>query len=307
MTVSLVIETWNGADRLAHLLAALASQLAAPAADVVDVIVTHAGIAADVRLSLERLLGRTITWIDLPPEASYYEHKNAGFAATAGDVIAFIDGDCEPGPAWLESLVAPIRDGGEQVVAGATSYPGVLGRVANQIDFPYFDRAHARRCSIEDAPHAVRNFFANNVAFARDVFAARRYPAITPMFHGQCQVLALQLLADGIPIRFAPAARVIHAWPDGVRELLAVRLLRGADTVSLLPYVLATYAPRTVSPVRRLGSLPSLAIFAARAAAATWTALRRGPVVRGLGFVACATVLDALGAVAAPAVYRYVA
>lgn len=307
MTISVVIETWNGADRLAHLLAALSSQIAAPAADVVDVVVTHAGIAVDERASLDRLLGRAITWLELAPEAGYYEHKNRGFAASTGDIVAFIDGDCDPAPTWLDSLVAPIRDDGERVVAGATSYPGSLGRLANQIDFPYFDREHARRRAIEDAPQFVRNFFANNVAFARDEFAARLYPAITPMFHGQCQVLALQLLADGIPIRFAPGARVTHAWPDGLRELVTVRLLRGADTVALLPYVLATYAPHRAASVGRLGSLPSLAIFAARAAAATWTALRRGPVVRGLGFVAVSTVLDAFGAMAAPAVYRYLA
>ncbi|MEO8707030.1 MAG: glycosyltransferase [Kofleriaceae bacterium] len=303
MTISVIVETWNASDRLAHLLATLAPQVAAADAEVV---ITHAGISSVEQRSLDRLIGRSIRWLDLGTEAGYYDHKNRGFDVSTGDIVAFIDGDCSPVATWLAALTRPIVDG-ERVVAGATSYPGALGALANQIDFPYFDREGAQRRTIADAPHAVRNFFANNVAFARAEFAGRRYPAIEPMFHGQCQVLALQLLADDVPIRFAPAARVTHAWPDGVRDWVTVRLLRGADTVSLLPYVLGRYAPKVAGPVARLGSLPSLAIFGVRALAATWTAVTRGPLLRGLGFVAMATVLDSIGAAAAPAVYRYVA
>ena len=88
----------------------------------------------------------------------------------------------------------------------------------------------------------MRNFFANNVAFARDVFAAHPYPRVDePMFHGQCQILALRLAEVGIAIQYAPEARAIHAWPASIREWLEVRLLRGADSVSLLPYVAGAY------------------------------------------------------------------
>jgi hypothetical protein len=305
--ISVVIETWNldtGAvelDPLAHLLARLAPQVAATGAEVV---ITHSGIPGEARAALGRLLGHNICWVELPPEAGYYEHKNRGFDAASGDVVAFIDGDCDPAATWLAALVAPFAEGA-LVVAGATSYPGTLGSLANQIDFPYFDAA-ARRREIADAPATVRNFFANNVAFARALFAAHRYPEL-PMFHGQCQVLGLVLLDAHVAIRFAPDARVTHAWPDDIPGFFAVRLLRGADTVSLLPHVLARYAPRAVPIARRLGALPALAIFGARAATATWTAVRRGPLVRGLGFVAVATLLDAVGAVAAPAVYRHLA
>jgi hypothetical protein len=124
------------------------------------------------------------------------------------------------------------------------------------------------------------------------------------MFHGQCQVLGLQLITEGIDVRFAPRARVTHAWPEDLVEWLEVRLLRGADTVSLLPHVIATYAPAAAPVVARLGALPALAILGLRAITGTWAALRRGPVVRGLGLVAAVTLVDAIGAAAAPAVYR---
>ncbi len=299
MKVSVVIETWN-VDAEVGALSRLLGQLE-PQLGTAQLVITHVGIPEAKRVALAG--DRAIAWVELPREATYYDHKNCGFDATTGDVVAFIDGDCTPEPDWLAAITAPFARGA-RVVAGATSYPGAVAGIANAIDFPYFDGETAARRTIGDAPETVRNFFANNVAFARDVFAARRYPTIAPMFHGQCQVLALQLLTDGIPVVFASNARCMHAWPDGLRAWLEVRLLRGADTVSLLPYLLATYAPRAAPAVSRLGPLPALALFGARAIASIGAALRHGPVLRGLGFVAIATVIDSIGAAASPRIYR---
>jgi len=284
--ISVVVETWNiagDAARLQRVLGALDLRAA-------EVVVTYAGARPLVDLP------GAISWVELAPDAGYYDHKNAGFDASTGDIVAFIDGDCEPDPDWVAMIAGPIGREEARVVAGMTSYAGALSPLANQLDFPYFhtDRTH------------VRNFFANNVAFARDVFAARRYPELA-MFHGQCQVLGLQLLADRVPVLFAPDARVTHAWPESPRDWLAVRLLRGADTASLLPYVVAHYVPRASPVLAKLGRAPAIAVLGLRAFAGAWTALRRGPIVRGLALVAGVTVVDAIGAAAAPAVYRMIA
>jgi hypothetical protein len=126
---------------------------------------------------------------------------------------------------------------------------------------------------------------------------------VNPRFHG----LGLQLRATGIPIHLAADARVTHAWPDDLVDWLTVRLLRGADTVSLLPHVVAHFAPRTTRAVSRLGRGPALAVLGVRAATGSWLALRDGPRVRGLALVAAVTFVDALGAAGGPAVYRALA
>jgi hypothetical protein len=307
VTISVVIESWNidgDTAGLSRLLAILAPQVAAADAEVV---ITHADIPGDARAALDDRLGRAIAWVELPASATYYDHKNRGFDASTGDVVAFVDGDCEPTAGWLAALVAPIARGAS-VVAGSTSYAGALAPLANELDFPYFDWDDKRRrfaATSERTTSLVRNFFANNVAFARPAFASRRYPTIGQMFHGQCQVLALRFVEANIPIVFARDARVTHAWPGSLAEWLEVRLLRGADTTKLLPHVLGTYAPRARPTAEKLGPLPALAILGARALTGAWAALRRGPALRGLALVAGVTAVDAIGATAAPAVYRF--
>ncbi len=289
MNVSLVIETAN-ADGDAGALATLLRNLA-PQLEGVEVIVTCTRPA-----SLEGV--RVVT---LPHDATYYEHKNAGFAASTGDVVAFLDVDCQPAPRWLAALVEPFARGA-RVVAGATSYPGKLAPLGNELDFPYFDAQRRPFGASAASPPTVLNFFANNVAFARDAFPG--YPKLAS-FKGACQVLALELARAGVPITFAPDARVTHAWPDDALEWLQTRLLRGADTTQLIPHVLAAHAPQVRRATRRLGPLPALALFGVRALRASWSALRRGPALRGLALVAGVTAVDTVGALAAPAVYRW--
>jgi hypothetical protein len=198
---------------------------------------------------------------------------------------------------------------GARVVAGATSYAGALASLASELDFPYYDAASRRQfaATSERSTSYVRNFFANNVAFERETFAGRRYPAIPTMFHGQCQVLALRLVRDEIPIAFAPRARVTHAAPTSVRAWLAIRLLRGADLTQLLPHVIGTYAPRARAPIAALGPLPALTVLGVRAIGGARSALRHSQRqrLRGLALVAGVTAVDALGASAAPLVHRY--
>jgi hypothetical protein len=290
-TVSVVVETWNldgELEILRRLLAALTPQLGDA-----ELVITHACIPPVLRAELAG--DRAVTWVPVELTAGYYDHKNAGFAAASGDVIAFIDGDCDPDPDWLAHLIAPIVRGAANVVAGHTSYRGALATIANRLDFPYF--AHDRTRG------TVRNFFANNVAFARAAFTeAGGYPAIPSMFHGQCQVLALQLLESGTAIHYAGTARVIHAWPANALSWLEVRLLRGADTTTLLPYIVAHYAPR--APKLATGRIPALAVLAARAVAGVANSLLRGPRLKGLALVAGVTVADSIGCLAGPAVYR---
>lgn len=266
-TFALVLETTNlrGGDDLARavrslvrLFERLRQQSLAPAS-LAEIVLTHDGLDAPAQRALTGALGAPIRFVEVDPESGYYEAKNTGFEATTSDVVAFADTDCLPDRRWLERLLAPFADPSTQVVAGRTTYrDDVLGAAASAIDFMYFTGPLG--------DHTTRNFYANNVAFRRDVFARFRYQPAPGIYRGHCQRLGLALAEARIPIRFVPEARTEHRFPDSRRELLKLRLLRGADTVDMAPSFARALLPRPLRWVGRTGPLTPLAVLGVRLA-----------------------------------------
>jgi hypothetical protein len=306
MNASLVIETWNlqseNADVEPGLIELLGRLHHQPCfADLAEVVVTHTALVPGAQARLERAAGRPLHLLQVPPATHYYVHKNLGFDATTAPIVAFIDGDCRPTPGWLHHLLAPLLSGHARVVAGRTLYPpGPASLAGTAMDFPLVPSPHTRG--------AVLNFFANNVAFARDVFARHRYIVQPGAHKGACQVLALDLSRARITIRLAEQAVLHHAWPDSLTAHLRTRLLRGADARSLCPHLLRAHAPRLATPLSYLGPLPALALIATRAlTAGTAIALHPRSWLGGAAAITTATVIDSLGALASARVHRRLA
>jgi glycosyltransferase involved in cell wall biosynthesis len=273
-------------------------------ADLREVVITHDGWLDEHRATIEHALGRAVRLVAHAADVDYYGAKNAGFDATDADVVVFADSDCVPEPQWLAALVAPLLDpdAGVGVVAGRTSYrDGVLGRGLSAIDFMYFPSDHGPRCR--------RNFYANNVAFRREVFASRRYRVVPEIYRGPCQALGMALHAESVPLHFAPDAHTVHRFPDSWRELAALRWLRGGDTTEMAPAI-AEAAGVHPAWIRRLGPALPLAVLGGRlryslaatmASRARWT-LRGDPRAlsgsrwASAGVVVGVTALDAAGA-----------
>jgi GT2 family glycosyltransferase len=265
-TTALIIETNNlaggGGDAdtversLTRLLARLRAQTR-PLASLDEVLVVDGALASAARERLQEAAGRQLRFVTLEAGADYYAAKDAGFAATRADVVAFADADCWPEPDWLRALLAPFSEGRDvAVVAGRTSYrDDLFGAAATAVDFMYFASPLGAGCT--------RNFYANNVAFRRDVLAAAGFGA-HGFYRGSCQVLGLALQARGVPIRFAAGAHTVHRLPDTASDLARLRLLRGADSVELAPHLAAAYLPRSARWLARLGPLSGLAVLAVR-------------------------------------------
>jgi cellulose synthase/poly-beta-1,6-N-acetylglucosamine synthase-like glycosyltransferase len=305
LTFALVLETNNleggdaCADRICASLERLLHQLhrqTRPLAALAELVVTHHGLRAHHRAELDQVAGRPIRFVRLSEGTGYHDAKNRGFEATTADVVAFGDADCVPDPAWLERLLQPFAEPeGPAVVAGRTTYPeGVLGAAATTIDFMYFPSPLGAGCT--------RNFYANNVAFRREVFSALRYQEMDSVYRGHCQVLGLRLQAAGVPVRFEPRARTTHRFPDTRRELVSLRLRRGQDAVELSPHFAAAYLPPRWRWLGRRPSFP-LGVIAFRFACSV-RALGRQEMrplgalgsLAGVGVIAAISLADAAGA-----------
>src|SRR6185436_7344780 len=298
-TTALVLETNNlgGGDAdpatversLARLLARLRTQTR-PLATLDDVIVVHAGIAPAAQERLRDAAGCAVRFVGIDAADDYYAAKDAGLAATNAEVVVFADADCWPEPDWLHALLEPFAARADvAAVAGRTTYrDGIFGAAATAIDFMYFASPLGPACT--------RNFYANNVAFRRGVLEAAGFGA-HGFYRGSCQVLGLALQARGVPVHFAARAHTIHRLPDSFRDLVRLRLLRGADAVELAPHLARAYLPRGARWLARLGPLSGLAVLAVRCACSL-IALRqqRFAAVRGVRWFAGAALVSAIHA-----------
>lgn len=213
----------------------------------------------------------------------------------------FGDADCRPADDWLEHLLAPFaREAGDvpAAVAGRTSYaPNVLGIALTSIDFMYFPSP------LRDG--ATRNFYANNVAFRRDVFAQFRYEPLDGVYRAHCQVMGLRMQAAGVAVEFAPGAHTEHRLPDTQRESLKLRWMRGEDSVGLTPYLVNAYLPRGWQWLGRSGPVGPFCVMAMRLGYSL-RALNRQQLPRlgavrylaAVGVTIAASAVDTLGALA---------
>jgi hypothetical protein len=300
-TTALVIETNNleggggGSEAVERSLARLLTHLrdqTRPLASLDEVVVVHSGLPGSARERLQEAAGRRLQFVALDDGDDYYAAKDAGFAATRAAVVAFADADCWPDPDWLRSLLAPFAGGDAAAVAGRTSYrDDLFGAAATAVDFMYFASPLGSGCT--------RNFYANNVAFRRQVLEQAGFGA-HGFYRGSCQVLGLALQARGIPVRFAAGAHTVHRLPDTAADLVRLRLLRGADAVELAPHLARAYLPRGarwLARLRPLAGLAGLAVLAVRFACSLLALRRqRSPAARGLRWVPGAVLVAAIHA-----------
>jgi glycosyltransferase involved in cell wall biosynthesis len=157
------------------------------------------------------------------PAPNYFGHKNTGAAASHGDIIAFMDGDCVPEPQWLDRLTARF-EGDVAAVAGRTRYAGrsVVARTFSVSDFGNIG---------ENASGTASGFNLNNVAFRRDVALAHPLDARVRR-NGGCYFLYHQLRAAGLRVLYEPGARNAHG-ADTLRGVFRKHFDRGFDGVAV--------------------------------------------------------------------------
>jgi glycosyltransferase involved in cell wall biosynthesis len=150
-----------------------------------------------------------VRWIQFDRPAhvavSIPHQRNVGVTASRGDIIAFTDAGCKPGPQWLARLVAPLQDG-EYVSAGiARSAPGDAG-----VYDGWSQKITASRYLTECG--------AGNLAFRREVFDA--VGGFDERFaYGSDVDFTWRLVDAGYRLRSVPDAVVYHDYGNWRRQL----------------------------------------------------------------------------------------
>lgn len=150
--------------------------------------------------------------------------RNRGIDAAAGEIVAFIDDDAVPEPAWLYLLLQAFEQGD---VAAATGF--TLGRngISYQWKAETIDAAGVShplpvpqdRISVfHSRPEKAIKLIGTNMAFRRSVLVERKGFDPRFRFYLDDSDLSMRLALAGARVAVVPMARVHHAYAQSGRR-----------------------------------------------------------------------------------------
>jgi lipopolysaccharide/colanic/teichoic acid biosynthesis glycosyltransferase/glycosyltransferase involved in cell wall biosynthesis len=158
--------------------------------------------------------------------------RNAGAAASSGDILAFTDADCEPVPRWLSELKRPLSNGQVVGVKGAyrTRQGGWAPRFVQQ-EYAYKYKRMARLTTIDFID-------THSAAYRKDVYLANGgFEEAFPVPSVEDQELSFRLARKGYGMVFAPNAIVYHQHDRNVWEYMIRKLRIGYWKAYLLHWL----------------------------------------------------------------------
>ncbi len=224
--------------------AAVARLLTALPADLGGVVVVDDGSAdPDALHAVARAAGARVLRHDRPrgPAAA----RNAGLAAAATPLVAFLDSDVVPQAGWLAPLLAHLADPAVALVAPRiVALPPVAGWLA---------RYEAVRSSLDLGPDPAVVVPRTRVAYVPSAVLLVRRAAVGAGFHEDMHVaedvdLVLRLHAAGWRLRYEPSARVGHDHRTDLRQWWLRKAFYGTGAAPLAVRHPGAVPPMVLSP-----------------------------------------------------------
>jgi glycosyltransferase involved in cell wall biosynthesis len=200
--ISVVVPAFQASATIERCLAALAHQ--SLPREQYEVVVVDDGSSDDTANRARRCGARVVR---LPRNQGPAQARNAGLAASRGEIVVFTDSDCEPTSGFLDALTAPLRDACIAATKG-TYESNQRGLVSRFVQLEYETRyRHTATASNVD-------FIDTYAACYRRVDLVRLGGFDPRLRVCEDQELSFRLAEAGLNMRFVPDARTYHQHAD---------------------------------------------------------------------------------------------
>ena len=230
--VSVIVPVYNDSENLGVCLSALAGQ--SYPADRYEVVVIDNGSSEDVRSVVARFPGFRYEHED---RIGSYAARNKGIEASKGEILAFTDSDCRPGPDWIAAGVAFLDDATAfDAVGGPIRMVAPEGRRATAFDLHDLVWGMPQRIYIERF-----GLSATGCLFVRRECFEKAGP-FDPEFRscGDCE-WCFRMRACGLRLGYAPEAWVLHSTRSSLSSFVRRRRRISGGFHLLTPLVASRY------------------------------------------------------------------
>ena len=198
--------------------------------------------SGNIATATAREVDRRHPWISLcyaDAGTNYYGVKMQGARRVTTPVVLFTDSDCSYGEDWVSGMLDPFDDPAVSVVAGETGFAG-RGPYSLALALVHAFDGY----SGEDAPYPVNYYYANNVAFRRQLLLDMPIRTDLPLYRSGCYRHSIDLRRRGETIWAQPRSRAAHSPPQGLAHFFWRFLLFGRDRTVRETLKLDDDAPR---------------------------------------------------------------
>ncbi len=225
--VSIVVEWENvllaGSNRAQVMLQKLIQQCNG-CEDILEIIISANKPCPELSLR-PSTLSEKISWrLKISQGSHYYELKNYGAEISKGEIIVFIDSDVIPSDYWLQELLSVFTLKNAKVCCG-NAFIETKGFYNKSFALFWFFPLEKVTGEITPCKH----FFANNIAFKKEIFLRHKFHIDEDSSRGACLDLAQSLQNDGVEIWRNPSAQVAHPPPIGIKNFCLRALAQGRD------------------------------------------------------------------------------
>ncbi|MBT3215866.1 MAG: glycosyltransferase [Candidatus Marinimicrobia bacterium] len=158
--------------------------------------------------------------------------RNHGLKQSSGDLILFIDSDCEADPKWVEKIYTEFTQNPFGACGGPDASKADFSVVQKAIDFAmtsFFTtggmRGHSEKMLAKFFPRT------HNMGMTREVY--EKVGGFGPLRHGQDIEMSNRIRRSGAEIRFIKDAVVYHRRRTGIRQFFKQVFNWGVARVNL--------------------------------------------------------------------------